>query len=461
MGGGDQHPGLPVQNPTTSYWQIPPHRIADLRTTSELPSSTLFDFIIVGSGISGASIAYKLLSRDPTLSILMLEARTAASGASGRNGGLCHAGWWLNYKQYVEAFGEDEALKFERLEEQNVQDIADFVREHDVDCDFQNIDGAAAYLTEVEWAKVKEVVALKDEVKKRRPNDAPVTKLQIYEGEAAKKRTGIPSIVGAVIYPAHCQNPYHLVCRMLELSLDKGLNLQTNTPVLEVAKTSSDGGITARWTVKCDRGSLQSKQIILATNAYTNALHTGLAATGYMWPSRSQISAIRPGSRAGHNPALGMVVCLNDAHRGDYFHTRAAGLQGEGDIIYGGGRFLTPGGGKGITDDSKVDQRTAEYLTHAPYRYFGPETWGDEGGHVRDWCGITCYTPDTYPLVGEVPDEKGLWMSVGMNGHGMAMAYRSAEALVHMIMTGEEPDWLPKNFRLARAWSKLSVDLRA
>lgn len=31
---------------------------------------------------------------------------------------------------------------------------------------------------------------------------------------------------------------------------------------------------------------------------------------------------------------------------------------------------------------------------------------------------VVGYTPDTFPLVGEVPGSKGLWASVGMNGHG-------------------------------------------
>jgi glycine/D-amino acid oxidase-like deaminating enzyme len=45
------------------------------------------DIVIIGSGLTGALIAYNLLSRPgPKPSILMLEARTAASGATGRNG---------------------------------------------------------------------------------------------------------------------------------------------------------------------------------------------------------------------------------------------------------------------------------------------------------------------------------------------------------------------------------------
>lgn len=462
MGGGDHHPGLPVPNPITSYWQIPPHRIAEHRSTSDLPTATLFDYIIVGSGVSGAAIAYKLLSRDPSLSILMLEARTAASGASGRNGGLCRAGRWLNYKAYSEAFGEDEALKFDRLEEQNVQDIADFVREHNVDCDFTDVETADAYLTEEEWAKVKEILALRAEVRRRRPHDGAQGEKEVFEGEAAARRVGIPNLAGAVVYAAHTQNPYLLVCRMLELDLDKGLNLQTNTPVLGVVELPpGPGGEKAGWAVQTERGTAKARQVVLATNSFTNALHAGLAKTEFLWPSKSQVSAIRPGSKAADNPALRMIVGLNDAGSGDYFHTRGPGLKGEGDILYGGGRFLSPTREKGVTDDSEVNPTIAKYLRHALARYVGPEAWGEEGGEVRDWCGITCYTPDTFPLVGEAPGQKGLWMSVGMNGHGMAMAFRCAEALVHMITTGEEPEWFPKPLRLARAWSDTTVNLRA
>jgi choline dehydrogenase-like flavoprotein len=139
MGGGEVPNGFPHPNPTISYWQLPPHHIANCRTTPTLPTSVA-DYVIVGSGVSGAAVAYKLLSCNPKLSIVMLEARTAASGASGRNGGHCRAGWWLNFKKYAAAFGEEEAIKFEQLEEHNVQDMADFVQEHAVDCDFQDVE---------------------------------------------------------------------------------------------------------------------------------------------------------------------------------------------------------------------------------------------------------------------------------------------------------------------------------
>jgi hypothetical protein len=57
--------GSPVPDPTESYWQVPEHRIANLRTTAELPTDKIFDYVIIGSGISGTATAYKLLNRNP------------------------------------------------------------------------------------------------------------------------------------------------------------------------------------------------------------------------------------------------------------------------------------------------------------------------------------------------------------------------------------------------------------
>ena len=74
----------PRPNPTISGWQDPPDAIADLRSTVELPQTA--DIVVIGSGISGASIALGLLDTGKDLNVVMLEARQACSGATGRNG---------------------------------------------------------------------------------------------------------------------------------------------------------------------------------------------------------------------------------------------------------------------------------------------------------------------------------------------------------------------------------------
>lgn len=82
---------LPRDNPTPSYWQDPPDGIADLRSTTSLPETA--DVVIIGSGITGAAVAWHLLQEQGASeqqqrrqTIVMLEARQACSGATGRNG---------------------------------------------------------------------------------------------------------------------------------------------------------------------------------------------------------------------------------------------------------------------------------------------------------------------------------------------------------------------------------------
>ena len=81
-------PILPVDDPTEPYWRQDLDELDNHRTTETLPSTA--DIAIIGAGYAGASIAYHLLQKQngqfSKPSIVMLEARGACSGATGRNG---------------------------------------------------------------------------------------------------------------------------------------------------------------------------------------------------------------------------------------------------------------------------------------------------------------------------------------------------------------------------------------
>ena len=75
-------PGLPLPDPTRSFWHDTLSPIAT-HVPDVLPSYA--DVVIIGSGITGASTARTLIREgDRDLSVLMLEARDACSGATGR-----------------------------------------------------------------------------------------------------------------------------------------------------------------------------------------------------------------------------------------------------------------------------------------------------------------------------------------------------------------------------------------
>jgi hypothetical protein len=76
---------LPRANPTISYWQDPPDtEITDYSSSEQVLEAA--DTLIVGSGITGSLVAWNLLQSQGNGRVVMLEARQACSGATGRNG---------------------------------------------------------------------------------------------------------------------------------------------------------------------------------------------------------------------------------------------------------------------------------------------------------------------------------------------------------------------------------------
>lgn len=94
--------GLPSENPSKSFWHVEPSALLlGHRSTRNLPQEA--DVVVVGSGITGASVAWHLLQQNGVksvesndgLKVVMLEAREACYGATGR---LVHSSSSLPYK---------------------------------------------------------------------------------------------------------------------------------------------------------------------------------------------------------------------------------------------------------------------------------------------------------------------------------------------------------------------------
>jgi chemotaxis response regulator CheB len=80
---------LPVDNATTSFWRSEPHPLDNHRSTTEVPAQV--DIAIIGAGYAGVATVHHILEQCkarsvPAPKIVILEARQACSGATGRNG---------------------------------------------------------------------------------------------------------------------------------------------------------------------------------------------------------------------------------------------------------------------------------------------------------------------------------------------------------------------------------------
>lgn len=80
---------FPAGNSMSSFWRSEPDPLDNHRSTDALPETC--DIAVIGAGYAGASTAYHCLERATAggkrqPSIVILEARQACSGATGRNG---------------------------------------------------------------------------------------------------------------------------------------------------------------------------------------------------------------------------------------------------------------------------------------------------------------------------------------------------------------------------------------
>ena len=435
-------PGLPSPAPTLSYWQNPPSALAQHRTTLDLPQR--IDIAIVGSGITGASLAYQFLSKPDPPSVLLLEARTACSGATGRNGGHTKHAAYHGFLDYLESLGADEAARIVRFKAQCMRAVHAFARQHDIQCDSWQGNTVDIYYDEGQFMKARKAIS---EIRRVLGDDDDAAQYQIWHADEVRKSFLVEGALGAVSYEAGSLWPYKFVNGVLELAISKGLNLQTETPVLSLH--SADRG----WELQTSRGTVTAQKVLLATNGYTAHLCPQLQ--GIIVPLRGHMTAQRPGSKL---PKEGLSSTYSFIyHDGyEYMINRPSGANFAGDVMIGGGSTKAPNYGInefGTTDDTTIDPIILRYLENSAAMRFGSR-WGedDREGRLRNaWTGIMGYSADGFPLVGEVPGNNGLYVCASFQGSGMVLCFESARALVDIMQqndTEKVDEWFPKSFHI-------------
>ncbi|KAF2709134.1 FAD dependent oxidoreductase-like protein [Pleomassaria siparia CBS 279.74] len=457
----------PHPHPLPSYWHIPKSPLAN--HTSHL-STTPYDYAIVGSGISGTLIAYNLLLSAPSASIVMLEAREACGGATGRNGGHTKAASYRTYLEHREELGREEALKIARLEYANILATHALARELGIECESNECNTVDLIYDEETFVAGRQAIeTLRADAEEGERKQGGMAWYEVYGKEDAMKKFWVGAwngnevvkederLVGAFEYRAGRINAYKFTTRILEECVKKGLALCTNTPVHAIEHVA-DGNGPIYSTRTADR-TIRAHEVILATNGYTPYLLKSMQ--GAIVPLRGQITAQRPGKSTQFSGVLPTTYSFIYKTGYEYMISRPL-PGGEQHMVIGGGLGREPEGGVsefGTTDDSVLNGSVSKYLHGSLAGYFGSGNWGetseDEASKriAKEWTGIMGATADGRPYVGPVPAKsRGVWISAGFNGHGMVLCLKSAEALVHMVRGGEpeQLDWYPTSFIISQ-----------
>lgn len=79
------HRSLPIPEPCLSYWHRTTRAFPHLNENCDVPVPQSTKYLIIGSGLSGSLTAWSLVESGISGNdILILEAREAVSGASGK-----------------------------------------------------------------------------------------------------------------------------------------------------------------------------------------------------------------------------------------------------------------------------------------------------------------------------------------------------------------------------------------
>lgn len=453
--------GLPVPNSTKSYWhKEPSQKLFGYRSTSDLPATA--DTIVIGTGMTGSFAARFLKEAEPTSSLVVLEAREACWGATGRNGGHC--------QPFL--YGTSEEIA--RFELETYFFLHDLIEKEGINCGWRSVNGVHAMLTQEVFDAAAEAIPrlrakvpdFKDKLVAVGPeglvgdssSSSSSKDVEWAKGMTLESlRLNQPDVKGAIVQKyAASMWPYKLVCWVLEkLVADyttEQFNLQTNTPVTTLTRDST----STKWVVRTPRGQIVADKVLLATNGYTSRLLPEFA--DLIVPVRGQIGALLPPEpRVELDYSYVFFGKLKDENddettRDEYLVQRPLP---SGELILGGGRHLAKGMAVGEWHDDTLEQPVAMWLKKElePVLYLDRKDEKEVAKGLEatmEWTGIMGYSRDQAPWIGAVPESlgggEGLFIASGFTGHGMPRCALAGRGIARIITGSKEGHGLPKAF---------------
>ena len=226
-----------------------------------------------------------------------------------------------------------------------------------------------------------------------------------------------------------------------------GLKLMTNT---EVTKIVIEGGKTAG--VETSKGDKVLADIVVsATGPWTKSLMQKEGIELPLWIERHPMAVLEaPNEARTYMPFSWCDDILNNYARPDgdsliHVGVWAGGGTGSRNIkLARAARVENPDQYNTAVDD----EESVEIISHITPR--NPEL--ENLGIRKGYASLYDMSPDDYPIIGEIPSIKGLYVAAGSSGHGFKTGPAVGEEIASLITQGESQ--LLKPFGLSRFQNK-------
>lgn len=360
------------------------------------------DVAIVGGGIVGTATAH-WLSEPTARKVVLLDAGTLGSGASGRNAGFVLQGTDACYHADIERHGADTARQIWQITQANRDLLAG------------SLDAAAFDWVPCGSWTVAGDAAEDDHVRRSQAHLEAHGIATTYHAPAeTNDRLGSTGFFGSLFVPSGgTVDPLRLVRYLAETSRAA---LYPHHPVLHL--TAGPRGVRLHTPHR----DVRAQQVVLAVGPSLPRLVPRLHP--YVRPVRAQMlatTAAAPGMLPGP---------LYSHHGGFYVRQKPSGV-----VLAGGGRH-----DHAAAEETAADATTGS-VQDAIEAYLHRHFPGVQDAAVqRRWSGTMGFSPDGLPVVDHVPGADRVVFATGFTGHGMGFGVWVGRMLAAWVASGRLPE---------------------
>jgi glycine/D-amino acid oxidase-like deaminating enzyme len=357
------------------------------------------DVAVVGGGFTGLSAALALAKQGA--SVMVLEAGKVVGAASGRNGGHVNNGTAHDFSGLAARLGLDHARSLYHAYDAAVDTVERIVEQEQIRCDFRRCGKIKLAAKPAHY----EAIARGFDLLHREADAATA----LVPRESIRNEVGSDVYFGGLLYPRSAQmHMGRFGAGLADAAVRQGARVFEDAAVTSLARTRAVHRVTTT------RGSVEAKQVLLATGASQRGPFFHFRRR--IIPIGSFIIATEPLSDAQvHSIMPTRRNATTSLNIGNYFR-----ISPDNRLIWGGrARFAL----SSPNSDAKSG-RILEAQLHAAF----PQLVGV--GIAYCWGGIVDMTEDRLPRAGE---REGIHYAMGYSGHGAQMSVHMGQMMARVL----------------------------
>jgi glycine/D-amino acid oxidase-like deaminating enzyme len=383
-----------------SLWSATAPAIDDF---ARLAATVRAQIAVIGAGYTGLSAALHL--GEAGCDVVVLDAMDVGDGASGRNGGQVIPGLKYDPDTLEDMFGGDLGAKLVATVGAGPDLVFELIRRHGIACDA--VRSGWLQLATSESA----LGPLAARVRQWRARGAAVEMLS----EAVVARlTGSQRYYGGLMdRRGGTVQPLAYARGLARAALRAGVRIFTHSAATRIERAGGE------WRIHTAGGSVSCRQVVFATNAYSDRFVEPLQRTLVAVPSLQVATAPLP-------PDLRRSILPEGQSVSDTWRLlRYFRLDAQGRLIMGS---------RGVFGD--VPPARAARLHYRAVREIYPQLSGISFDY--HWSGFVAMTPDHLPHLHEAAP--GIVAGLGYNGRGVAMATTMGMLLARRLLGEDEEE---------------------